>query len=93
MMKDPLLEIHSTNKPHTFLINFDWSLHYKSTTGHTYTYSTSLILYRELVGKFVEGICKQGMQGRIKQRYKTHPIYYITFASKHDAMAFKLTWL
>ena len=91
MKKDPLLKIFATDKPHTFLIDFDWSLHYRLLTSHTY--STSLILYHQLAEEFVEGICKQGMKGKLKQRYTNNSIYYITFASKHDAMAFKLTWL
>ena len=91
MIKDPLLEIVETTKPHTFLIDFDWTLHYRSSTGYIYT--TSLLLYGQLAEEFVEGVCKQGIKGRIKKRYTICPIYYITFSSSHDAMAFKLTWL
>lgn len=91
MEKDPRLKIFTTDKPHTFLIDFDWSMHFKLKTDHTY--STSLILYHQLVKEFVKGICKQGMKGRIKQRYKNNTVCYVTFASKYDAMAFKLTWM
>ena len=87
-MKDPRLKIFTTVKPHTFYITFDWDLHYAMpNTQH----NRRNVLGRQLVDQFVEELRKQGMNVRVN-RLENYSDQYIVFASKYDAMAFKLTW-
>ena len=79
--------IRKTKRPHTFFIGVDWKSFYeKDSKIHSGA-------YKKVVLEFIEENKKLGLNPMLKVRYVNDQRYYITFRSKHDAMAFKLTWL
>ncbi len=85
------VEIKETNRPHTFFVGFDWVAYYKQLPKSTHAKSQNV--YYNQVLEFIKVNQELGLKPMIKKRYKYHSTYYITFRSKHDAMAFKLRWI
>ena len=83
--------IKETNKPQTFSVVFDWEAYYKQ-LPNTIDAKSQIVYYNQVL-EFVKINQELGLKPMIKKRYKHHSTYYITFRSKHDAMAFKLRWL
>lgn len=87
---DKLLIICRTG-PHTFYLQFSWVYFYA--TWPKKIHFKANIIYYNAVQRFVEKNKRLGLSPKIKKQYKHNSLYYITFVSKHDVMAFKLTWL
>jgi len=82
--------IEKTKKPHTFFIGINWTSFYeKDSRIHS---GVGNEMYKKIALEFIEENKKLGLNPMLKVRYVNNPTYYITFRSKHDAMAFKLTW-
>lgn len=87
-----LLVIEPTDRKHTFLLDFDWSGYYYS-KNTDFDYDETQDIYHGLVRDFVQEMRELGLTtAKLKKGYLYGIVYYITFRSVHDAMAFKLTW-
>lgn len=78
------IKIRPTKKPHTFCLIYSYDIH----VAHQINEKN----YKEAAENLVKEINDFGLAANLMQRY-VYPQYYITFKSKHDAMAFKLKWL
>lgn len=85
-----LIETYSTDRPHTFYLEFKWSKYYSKPTNN---YTAGRQVYKKEAEKIIKRLENQGLRPMLKEKYKYNPQYYITFRSKHDAAAFKLGWL
>ena len=83
--------IKETNKPETFSVVFDWVAFYQQFRKIYYSKSKE-VSYNQVLA-FAKRNAQIGLKPLIKKRYTYQSAYYITFRSKHDAMAFKLRWL
>lgn len=90
-LKD-LLIVEPTDRKYTFLLDFDWSGYYYS-KNTDFDYDEVQNLYGDTVENFVQEMRELGLTtAKLKKGYLYGIVYYITFRSVHDAMAFKLTW-
>ena len=79
------LEIIQTG-PRTFYLKFDSEfLRYDSIEQYEQEYS-------KLVTELYSKAQSMDLEAKIKSQYKVLTQYYLTFKSKHDAVAFKLRW-
>lgn len=77
------LKIFPTGRPHTFYLRYGEG---------KYTFYDNDEDYKDMAESFVKEINDSGLKAKLKQRYIL-PMYYITFNSRYDAMAFKLKFL
>ncbi len=85
-----LLTVKETKRPQTFYLLFNWEKYYNLSSGN---HLKSKNAYYNEVLNLVEQSKKIGLTPMIKKRFTYNSLYYITFRSKHDAMAFKLRWI
>lgn len=76
------LKVKPTKKPHTFYLRYG---------DDVYTHYDDAEDYKSKVEIFVKEVNDFGLKANLKQKY-VYTKYYITFRSRHDAMAFKLRW-
>ncbi len=83
LMKERSIIARPTKRPHTFYLRYGYD---------TFTCYDNENEYKDMATNFVKEVNDFGLKAKLKQKY-IPPMYYITFNSRHDVMAFKLKFL